>query len=253
MRLALFMLIFLGLACVACTTAGSANRSEVPGNAVTPVLYPTPPGETYWIVSTGTLIGTPYYSGVLQLPTDDKETVAAAVNAWGRKYGQRGGIDSVYPFSRSEEAEKFRSEKGDVVHLDITRNDLIPRLCVGTLEAGTEYWVISIKTEHLSEIPPGWDSNTTYFGKATYTHYISSPLLLPEYSDKAIYRAVTDWGRGREDNANTRKFANVGDAEAFISKSGMEHLDLTAETLDKYLCANQPEESHPTPKPRRKN
>jgi hypothetical protein len=247
MRLILFLLIVFALVSSGCTTTGPAMApSGAAVNSETPVISPTQPGETYWIVSTSTLIGTPYYSGVLLHPTDDKETVAAAVNAWGRDHGQRTGVESVYPFSSSEEAQKFRSEKGGV-DLKIARDDLIPRLCVGqSMASATDYWVISVEKTEYPVMSP--------VDKVTKTNYISGPILLPPHSDKAVSRAVSNWimgtgGRGlSNDDANTRKFAYLGDAEAFISKSGMQHLDLTAETVNKYLCANQPDESQPTPK-----
>jgi len=253
MRLILLIVGIFAIAAGACKTAGSSKDvSELPAQSVTPVNSSTPQHDTYWVIGAITLIGTPYLSDVIQLPTDDKEAVAAAANAWGRPHGRMTGRNAVYPFSSAAEAQKFKDQKGELL-LEITRDDLIPRLCVGAPEAGTGYWVISIKTEHLPEIPPGWDSNTTYFGKATYTHSISSPLLLSEHSDKAIYWAVGNWNRGSVDEANTRKFASLSDAEAFVANSGMEHLDLTAETLNKYLCAIRPEESQPTPKPRTKH
>ena len=238
MREILFLLVVLAFASSGCSTTGpTMARSGAAVNSATPVISPTPPRDTYWIVSAATLIGTPYYSDVLQLPTDDKESVAAAVNAWGRGHGRMTGVESVYPFTSLDEAQKFRSEKGDVLHLDVTSDDLIPRLCVvGPQARATDYWVISVKND-ISRM-----------------HYISAPMLLPPHSEQAVSRAIFDWimgtgGRGlSRDPANTRKFANIGDAEAFISKSGWEHLQLTAEMLNKYLCANQPDESQPTPK-----
>lgn len=241
MRLALSLLLVVWSASVACTTPRSSTDPKGSANAT--VVSPEPvstSGDTYWIVSVTLLNGGVEYSDVLQLPTDDTESVAAAVNAWGRGHGRMTNEKSIYPFTNSTDAQKWRSAKGSILRLDdLTRDDLIPRLCVGQQTAtATDYWVIAVNN----------DIDRKY--------YVSSPLLLPEHSDKAISSAVSNWitgtgGRGLSvDDANTRKFANLGEAESFVSKSGMEHLDLTVQTLNKYLCANQPDESQPTPRPR---
>lgn len=250
MRICLFLVV-IAIAAAACTTSRpSTDESVVSAQSATPVNSPTPQRDTYWVIGAITLIGTPYLSDVIQLPTDDKEAVAAAANAWGRPHGRMTSQQGVYPFSSAAEAQKFKDEKGELL-LDITRDDLIPRLCTGTPEAGTEYWLISITTEHLPVITQS-DGNT-YTAKATYTHSISSPLLLPEHSDRAVYFAASIWSGGHVDEDNTRKFASLSEAEAFVAKSGMEHLDLTAETINTYLCANRPEELQPTPTPRSKH
>lgn len=255
MRAYLFVVIVLALAAAACTTARpSTDVAVVAAQQVTPVQSPTPQHDTYWVIGAITLIGTPYLSDVIQLPTDDKEAVAAAATAWGASHGRITGKNDANPFASAAEAQKFKDQQGKLL-LEITRDDLMPRLCTGTPEPGTEYWVIAATREdlHIPVRSPG--DNNTYYSKATYPHYISSPLLLPEHSNKAIYSAAGQWAwpSTRVDEDNTRKFTTLSDAEAFVAKSGMEHLDLTAETLNKYLCANRPEELQPTPKPRRKH
>ncbi|MFL6373788.1 MAG: hypothetical protein ACJ73D_03890 [Pyrinomonadaceae bacterium] len=243
MRPALLIIIALvTIAAGGCTTARpSTDVTVVAAPAVTPVSSPTPPHDTYWIIGAMTLIGSGYRSNVIQLPTDDREAVSAAANAWGASHGRMTGKNDAYPFSSAAEAQKFKDEKGELL-LEITRDDLIPRLCTGTPEPGTEYWVIAATKEdlHIPVRSPG--DNNTYYGKATYTHYISSPLLLPEHSTEAIYRAAAQSVDLRLDEDNTRKFATLSDAEAFVAKTGMEHLELNPDTLNKYLCAWRPEE-----------
>src|SRR3954451_6168741 len=122
-RPALFIVVLVAIAAAACTTARTTADPSGVAQQEPPVNSPTPQHDTYWIIGAITLIGTGYLSDVIQLPTDDKEAVAAAANAWGVPHGRMTGKNGVYPFSSAAEAQKYKDAKGEL-RLEITRDDL---------------------------------------------------------------------------------------------------------------------------------
>lgn len=192
---------------------------------------PSLPPKDYWLVVMLNMAEPDkgnFISEVCPLPDYSSVNILAAADRWGSGKGFTAFDGGAYRFPSREDAEIFRKDRG-YSDLKLNAAELMKYLNVSQpSQPPTDYWLVVMskdKKQFISEVCP-----------------------LPASDTVSILAAADNWGRSKgfiTTEAGTYRFIRQEDAEKFRGEKGLPYMNLSANSLQKFLCARQPLRSNP--------